>query len=57
MEPVRAREKTPEKTLPAVEQAAPDYDHLPRGDFNPMWEVAVAILLLLSALATIVAFS
>jgi len=35
--------------------AGPDYDDLPRGDFNPMWEVAIGMGILLVALAAVVA--
>jgi hypothetical protein len=35
----------------------PDYDDLPRGEFNPIWEVAIALGLLLAALGVIVALA
>ena len=33
----------------------PDYDDLPRGDPNPMWEVAIGILILLAVLGALLA--
>lgn len=50
------------KSKPGNESAAdgkpePDYDDLPRGESNPMWEVAIAIGLLLISLAAIITFS
>ena len=33
----------------------PDYDDLPRDDLNPMWEVAIGILILLAVLGAILA--
>jgi hypothetical protein len=45
-----------QKPESSSEPVEPDYDDLPRGDSNPMWEVAIAILGLLVALGAIVAF-
>jgi hypothetical protein len=45
------------KTAPENDQAGPDYDDLPHGDFNPMWDVAIGIGALLICLAAIIAFS
>ena len=40
----------------AKKEVEPDYDHLPRGEDSPMWEVAIAIGILLGVFATIIAF-
>lgn len=44
---------------PGVEKAKvePDYDDLPRGEFNPMWEIVIAIGILFTAFAAIIAFT
>lgn len=50
-------ESKPKNELERHVEPEPGYDDLPRGDFNPMWEVAIAIGILLGAMAIIVAFS
>jgi len=54
MDPTRPTAAPPQATASNIE---PDYDSLPHDDFNPMWEIAIAMGILLLVFAAIVAFS
>ena len=48
--------KPAEDTKPHVKEE-PDYDDVPRGEFNAIWEVAIALGILLAVLGAIFALS
>jgi hypothetical protein len=48
--------KPAKDTKPDVKDE-PDYDDLPRGEFNALWEVAIALGILLAVLGALFAMS